>query len=122
MEDKILIVDDAAFMRLVIKNTLVRDGFHNILEAEKGTEAIELYRKEKPDLVILDIAMGGMSGLEVLDELVKMDQKARIIMCSSVGRDGVVKEAVDLGAWEFLVKPFKPEKLSRMVRDVLACI
>lgn len=122
MEDKILIVDDAAFMRLVIKNTLVRSGFHNILEAEKGTEAIELYRKEKPDLVILDIAMGGMSGLEVLDELIKLDERARIIMCSSVGQDEVVQEAIDRGAWEFLMKPFKPDKLSRMVQAALECV
>lgn len=119
MEEKILIVDDAAFMRNVMKNTLARAGFHNILEAEKGSEAIELYGTEKPDLVILDIAMGGMSGLEVLNELIKIDAEARIIMCSSIGQDEVVKEAINLGAWEFLVKPFKTEELSRMVQDVL---
>lgn len=119
MGEKILIVDDAAFMRNVMKNTLARAGFHNILEAEKGSEAIELYRTEKPDLVILDIAMGGMSGLEVLNELIKIDAEARIIMCSSIGQDEVVKEAINLGAWEFLVKPFKTEELSRMVQDVL---
>lgn len=115
MEQKILIVDDAEFIRDLIKNTLERSGFHKFLEAEKGIQAIEIYKKEKPNLVILDIAMGGMTGLEVLQELMDLDKEARIIMCSSIGKEEVIQKALSLGAREFLVKPFKPEKLSELV-------
>ncbi|PNV59666.1 two-component system response regulator [Clostridium sp. chh4-2] len=117
MEEKILIVDDAAFIRLLIKNTLKRAGFSRFLEAEKGKEALELYKKEKPDLVILDITMGGMSGLEVLEALINIDHQARVIMCSSVGKEEIVQKALNLGAWSFLVKPFNPETLSQLVQN-----
>lgn len=120
MEEKILIVDDAAFIRLLIKNTLKRAGFSRFFEAEKGKEALELYKKEKPDLVILDITMGGMSGLEVLEALINIDRQARVIMCSSVGKEEIVQKALNLGAWSFLVKPFNPETLSQLVQNAFS--
>ncbi len=87
MEGKILIVDDAAFMRMMIKDTLKKNGYENIIEAADGELAVQSYKAEKPDLVIMDITMPNKNGLEALKEIKQMDPNARIVMCSAMGQE-----------------------------------
>lgn len=115
MKGKILIVDDALFMRRVIRKALEGGGYEDITEAADGGQALEAYRKEKPDLVLLDITMPDMSGLDVLERILRQDQKAGVIMCSAIGQESVVQKALTAGALDFAVKPFKPETLVKMV-------
>lgn len=119
MEKKIMIVDDAVFMRMTIRKTLEKAGYADILEAADGDEAIALYRKENPDLVLLDITMPGKSGIEVLDEIIKYDPKAKVVMCSAVGQEMMIQKAIGCGAQEFIVKPFKREELQKVVTYIL---
>ena len=108
---KILVVDDAAFMRLTIKTMLDKNGFEVVGEAENGRKAIEMYKMLKPDIVTMDITMPDMGGVEALTEIIKFDPKATILMLSAMGQEGIVKEAVIKGAKGFIIKPFKEEYL-----------
>jgi len=108
---KILVVDDAAFMRLTIKTMLDKNGFEVVGEAENGRKAIEMYKMLKPDIVTMDITMPEMSGVEALTEIIKFDPKATVLMLSAMGQEGIVKEAVIKGAKGFIIKPFKEEYL-----------
>jgi two-component system chemotaxis response regulator CheY len=108
---KVLIVDDAAFMRLSLKTMLENNGFEVVGEADNGIKAIEMYKKLKPDIVTMDITMPNMEGTEALEQIVKFDAKANVIMVSSLGQETKVRQAVLNGAKGFIVKPFKEDFL-----------
>lgn len=112
---KILIVDDSAFMRSIIKNTLGQNGISDIVEAVDGSDAIIKYDENKPDLVFMDIMMPNKTGLEALKEIMTKDPNAKIIMCTSVGQEKVIQEAVETGATDFVTKPFKPEDIKEVL-------
>ncbi len=107
----VLVVDDAAFMRLSIKNMLQGTDYQVVAEAENGKEAIEKYLEHKPDIVTMDITMPVMTGIEAVRELVKKDPNAKVIMLSAMGQEQMVKDAILSGARSFIVKPFKQEIL-----------
>ena len=119
MKGKILIVDDAAFMRMMIKDTLKSSGYENIIEAADGEQAIQTYKNEKPDLVIMDITMPNKNGLDALKEIRKMDPNAVIVMCSAMGQESMVVEAIRNGAKDFIVKPFKSERIIKTVQNII---
>lgn len=119
MEPSILIVDDAAFMRKMIRKALMNGGYDKIIEAANGKEALELYKAERPALVFLDITMPERSGLEVLDDILTEDPAARVIMCSAIGQELVIARAIQRGARDFIVKPFKEEEILKLVEASL---
>ncbi len=116
---KILVVDDAEFMRMRYKKLLSGEGYE-VLEAGNGQEAVQIYEKEGPDLVLMDITMPVMDGMEALKELISRDADARVIMSSALGQERVVLSAIKGGAKDFLVKPFKPDNVLATVKKHLA--
>lgn len=112
----ILVVDDAAFMRIMLKDILTKGGHQVVGEAENGLEAIEQYRKLKPDLVTMDITMPEMEGIEALKHIKKEDRKAKVIMCSAMGQQLMVVQAIQAGATDFIVKPFQSERVLEAVK------
>jgi two-component system chemotaxis response regulator CheY len=119
MAKKIMLVDDAAFMRMMIKDTLSKNGYTDIVEANNGQVAVTNYSAEKPDLVIMDITMPVMDGLEALRQIKQMDPGANIIMCSAMGQEAMVVDALKQGAKDFIVKPFKPDRIMKTVNSIL---
>ncbi|WP_276851487.1 response regulator [Enterocloster lavalensis] len=119
MGKKILIVDDAMFMRKMIRKILEEDGYTDLEEAQDGEAALELFEPFDPDLVLLDITMPGKSGLEVLEELLARRPQTKVVMCSAVGQESTVQQALTLGALDFIVKPFKPDEFKRTVAHYL---
>ena len=118
MGKKILIVDDAMFMRKMIRKILEEDGYTDLEEAQDGEAALELFEPFDPDLVLLDITMPGKSGLEVLEELLARRPQTKVVMCSAVaGVDGAA--GIDAGRAGFIVKPFKPDEFKRTVAHYL---
>lgn len=116
---KILIVDDAKFMRMTLSNIL-NNGDHQVVgEAENGKEAIEIYKQLKPDLVTMDITMPEVSGLEAMKAIINLDKNARIVMCSAMGQQKAVLEAIEAGAKDFIVKPFDEGRVLEAVNRVL---
>lgn len=116
---KILLVDDAAFMRMVVKDTLTKNGYTELFEAADGAEAVAKYQEIKPDLVVMDITMPNMDGLEALKTIKAQDPAAKIIMCSAMGQEAMVVEAIKSGAKDFIVKPFKPDRILKAVQQIL---
>lgn len=116
---KIMLVDDAAFMRMMLKNTLTQAGYTDLIEAEDGVKAVEAYTAEKPDLVFMDITMPNKDGLETLKEIKAMDPGATIVMCSAMGQETMVMDSIKSGAKDFIVKPFKPERVLSTVKKIL---
>lgn len=116
---KILIVDDAAFMRMMVKDALTKNGYTDIIEAPDGDAACKMFETENPDLVIMDITMPNKTGIEALRDIKAMDSSAKIIMCSAMGQEAMVVEAIKLGALDFIVKPFKPDRIIQAVSKVL---
>ena len=116
---KILTVDDAAFMRKVIKDTLSKAGYTEIYEAEDGAMAVEKYNELKPDLVLMDITMPNMDGLEALKAIRAKNPAANVVMCSAMGQEAMVIEAITAGAKDFIVKPFKPDRILKTVTSIL---
>lgn len=119
MGKKILIVDDAAFMRMMLKNILSQNGYEIVGEASNGLEAVNLYKELKPDLVTMDITMPEMDGITAVKEIKKIDPEAKIIMCSAMGQQAMVIESIQAGAKDFVVKPFQPDRVLEAVRKVL---
>ena len=119
MDKKIMLVDDAAFMRMMIKDTLSKNGYSNILEANNGQVAVTTYAAEHPDLVIMDITLPVMDGLEALKEIRSTDPNANIIMCSAMGQEAMVVDALKQGAKDFIVKPFKADRIMKTVKSIL---
>lgn len=119
MSKKILVVDDAAFMRMMIKDVLTKNGFEVIGEAENGLKAIEKYKELGPNLVIMDITMPEVDGIQAVKEIKKIDPNAKIVMCSAMGQQAMVIEAIQAGARDFIVKPFQADRVIEAVRKVL---
>ncbi|EMS70759.1 response regulator [Ruminiclostridium cellobioparum] len=115
---KVLIVDDASFMRLSLKTMLESNGFEVAGEAENGYEAIKLYTKLKPDVVTMDITMPELDGIQALKSILELDQKAKIVILSAMGQEARVKEAIISGAKTFIVKPFKEEHLIQTLNKI----
>ena len=116
---KILTVDDAAFMRNIIKNTLGKVGYTEIYEAADGIQAIQSYKQINPDLVLLDITMPNLDGLNTLRAIRTIDPHAKVVMCTAMGQESMVLEAMQYGAKDFIVKPFKAERLVRTVTVIV---
>lgn len=116
---KILLVDDAAFMRKVIKDTLSKAGYTDLHEAVDGADAVEKYNSLKPDLVLMDITMPNMDGLEALKAIRAKDGSANVVMCSAMGQETMVIDAIRSGAKDFIVKPFKPDRVLKTVTNIL---
>ena len=116
---KIMLVDDAAFMRMMLKNTLTQAGYTDLVEAEDGAKAVEVYAAEKPDLVFMDITMPNMDGLEALKAIKGGDPNATVVMCSAMGQEAMVIDAIKSGAKDFIVKPFKPDRILKAVKGIL---
>lgn len=119
MSKRILIVDDAAFMRMMIKDILTKGGYEVAGEAENGARAIEKYKELTPDLVIMDITMPEVDGIQAVKEIKKVNGEAKIIMCSAMGQQAMVIESIQAGARDFIVKPFQAERVVEAVRKVL---
>jgi two-component system chemotaxis response regulator CheY len=113
---RILVVDDAAFMRMMIKDILIKHGFEVVGEATNGLEAILRYKELAPDLVTMDITMPEMDGIAAVKQIKKMDPNARVIMCSAMGQQAMVLEAIQAGARDFIVKPFQADRVLDAVR------
>ncbi|MBS5937343.1 response regulator [Clostridium sartagoforme] len=116
---KVLIVDDAAFMRMMIKDILQKNGFEVIGEASNGIEAVNLYKKERPDVVTMDITMPDMDGIEAVKEIRAFDPSAKVIMCSAMGQQSMVMDAIKSGAKDFIVKPFQADRVLEAIRKVV---
>ena len=119
MAKGILLVDDAAFMRMMLKDILVKNGYEVLGEAENGLKAVEKYKELNPDLVIMDITMPEMDGITAVKEIKKVDPNAKIIMCSAMGQQAMVIEAIQAGARDFIVKPFQPDRVLEAVRKAV---
>jgi two-component system chemotaxis response regulator CheY len=119
MAPSVLIVDDALFMRMMIKDILSKDGLEVIGEAENGVEAVKKYADLRPDLVTMDIVMPEMDGIEAVRNIMKLDPAARVLMCSAMGQQPLVVEALEAGAKDFIIKPFQPAKVVEAVRKAL---
>ena len=117
---RVLVVDDAIFMRNMIKDIFASDEFEVIGEAANGVEAVEKYKELKPDLTTMDIVMPFKSGIEATKEILSEDANAKIIMCSALGQEALVMEALDAGASDFIVKPFQPDDVLKVVNKVLS--
>ncbi|GIP55621.1 MULTISPECIES: response regulator [Paenibacillus] len=116
---KILVVDDAAFMRLMLKNILSKQGYEIVGEAENGLEAVEKYKALSPDLVTMDITMPVMEGVEAVRLIKQLDPNAKIIMCSAMGQQSMVVQSLQAGARDFIVKPFQEERVLESIRKTL---
>ncbi len=115
MGKTILVVDDAAFMRMMIKDILTKNGYSVVGEADNGLNAIDKYEELKPDLVTMDITMPEMDGITAVKEIRKKNPNARIIMCSAMGQQAMVIDAIQAGARDFIVKPFQPDRVLEAV-------
>lgn len=119
MAKNILIVDDAAFMRMMIKDILTKNGYNVVGEAENGAKAFEKYNEIKPDLVLMDITMPEVDGIQALKNIKTADPGAKIIMCSAMGQQAMVIESIQAGAKDFIVKPFQPDRVLEAVKKVV---
>ena len=119
MVKNILISDDAAFMRMMIKDILTKNGYNVVGEAENGKVAVDKYTELKPDLVLMDITMPEMDGIESLKAIRAKDPNACVIMCSAMGQQAMVIEAIQSGAKDFIVKPFQAERVLEAVKKVI---
>ncbi|MFE5322810.1 response regulator [Paenibacillus sp. NPDC056579] len=113
----VMVVDDTAFMRMVMRGLMEQLGMNVVAEARNGLEAVNLYEKVRPDLVTMDITMPEMDGIEALKQIKRMDSKAKVIMCSAMGQKDMVLEAMRSGAIDFVVKPLQKDRLEEAVRN-----
>ncbi len=119
MAKKVLICDDAAFMRMMIKDILTKNGYEVAGEAENGAKAVEKYNELKPDLVLMDITMPEMDGIQALKKIKEVDGGALVIMCSAMGQQAMVIESIQSGAKDFIVKPFQADRVIEAVKKVI---
>ena len=119
MAKNILICDDAAFMRMMIKDILSKNGYNVAGEAENGAKAVEKYAELKPDLVLMDITMPEMDGIQALKKIKESDPSALVIMCSAMGQQAMVIESIQAGAKDFIVKPFQADRVIEAVKKVI---
>ncbi|NLJ80106.1 MAG: response regulator [Firmicutes bacterium] len=118
MAKKVLITDDTAFMRMTLRNVIEKNGYKVVGEAADGEEAVALYKELQPDMVTMDITMPKMDGITAIKEIMKIDPKAKIIVCSAMGQKPMVIEALSAGAKDFLVKPFDAERVVESLRKI----
>ncbi len=116
---RVLIADDASFMRQMIRDIIEPEGFEVVGEAADGVEVVEKFRKLTPDLVMMDIVMPKRSGIDAVKAIKAEDTTARIVMCSALGQEALVTEAIEAGACDFIVKPFKPDAVLTTLRKVV---
>jgi two-component system chemotaxis response regulator CheY len=116
---KVLVVDDASFMRSMIRDIFGRGPFVIAGEAENGMEAVRLYRELGPDLTTMDIVMPEMDGITALREIMRLDPSAKVVMCSALGQEALIAEAIESGASDFIVKPFHPDRVLKVAQSVL---
>ncbi|WP_096269878.1 response regulator [Paucisalibacillus globulus] len=119
MSKRILIVDDAAFMRMMIKDILTKNGFEVVGEAQDGMQAVELYKELTPDLVTMDITMPEMDGISALKNIREVNPNAKVIMCSAMGQQAMVIDAIQAGAKDFIVKPFQADRVIEAIQKAL---
>lgn len=119
MANRILIVDDAAFMRMMIRDILTKNGYEVVGEAQDGAQAIEKFKELLPDLVTMDITMPEMDGIAALKEIRKIDSNAKVIMCSAMGQQAMVIDAIQAGAKDFIVKPFQADRVIEAIKKTL---
>jgi len=115
---RVLLVDDTLFMRASIKQMLVSNGHEVVAEAANGIEAIEMYAQTKPDIVLMDITMPEMNGIEALEHIKNQDPKAKVVMCTAMGQQAMVAQAVEKGAASFIVKPFDQDRLLKTIASI----
>ena len=116
---RVMVCDDAAFMRMMIKDILVKNGYEIAAEAENGLKAVEQYPEARPDLVLMDITMPEIDGIEAVRRIKALDPNANVIMCSAMGQQAMVIEAIQAGAKDFIVKPFQADRVLEAVRKVI---
>ena len=116
---KVLIVDDSKLIRNIIKDELEKKGHKIVAEATNGKEAIEYFKEKNPDLITMDITMDEMDGLEAIQEIFKLNKKAKIIVVSALGQDELINSAIDMGVLDFIIKPFEPGRLIKSVNKAL---
>ena len=119
MGKNILVVDDAAFMRMMIKDILTKNGFNVVGEAENGLVAVDKYKELQPDLVLMDITMPEMDGIQALKKIREFDSAAKVVMCSAMGQQAMVIEAIQSGAKDFIVKPFQADRVIEAVNKAI---
>jgi len=119
MGNRILIVDDAAFMRMMIKDILIKNGFEVVGEASDGAQAVDKYKELKPDLVTMDITMPEMDGIAALKVIREFDPNAKVVMCSAMGQQAMVIDAIQAGAKDFIVKPFQADRVLEAIKKTL---
>ncbi|MFP7494073.1 response regulator [Terribacillus saccharophilus] len=120
MGNRILIVDDAAFMRMMIKDILTKNGFDVVGEAQDGQQAVEKYKELTPDLVTMDITMPEMDGIAAMKEIKSQYPDAKVIMCSAMGQQAMVIDAIQAGAKDFIVKPFQADRVVEAIQKALS--
>lgn len=120
MAQRILVVDDAAFMRMMIKDILTKNGYDVVGEAENGLIAVEKFQELNPDLVTLDITMPEMDGIEALKKIKSITPNARVVMCSAMGQQAMVIDAIQAGAKDFIVKPFQADRVLEAISKALS--
>ncbi len=116
---RVLIVDDATFMRMMVKDILEKNGYEVIGEANNGIKAVEIYKAEKPDIVTMDITMPEMDGIEAVKQIKAFDPSAKIVMCSAMGQQSMVMDAIKAGAKDFIVKQFQADRVLEAIKKVL---
>ncbi|HEY4548930.1 MAG TPA: response regulator [Bacillus sp. (in: firmicutes)] len=120
MAHRILVVDDAAFMRMMIKDILTKNGYDVVGEASDGQQAVEKYKELHPDLVTMDITMPEMDGITALKEIKKINPGSKVIMCSAMGQQAMVIDAIQAGAKDFIVKPFQADRVLEAISKTLS--
>lgn len=119
MAARVLVVDDAAFMRMMVKDILTKNGYEVVGEAENGMKAVEKYKDLHPDLTTMDITMPEMDGISAVKAIRKIDPNAKIVMCSAMGQQAMVIEAIQAGARDFIVKPFQADRVLEAVKKAV---
>ena len=120
LANRILIVDDAAFMRMMIKDILTKNDYEVVGEAENGLKAVEKYKELGPDLVLMDITMPELDGIQAVKQIKEYDPAAKVVMCSAMGQQAMVIESIQAGAKDFIVKPFQAERVIEAIQKVLS--
>lgn len=115
----VLIVDDLTFIKLVLRDLIEKAGFRVVGEASNGEEALQLFQDKRPDVVLLDITMPKMDGITALIKILEIDPNANVIMCSALGQQRLIVQAIQLGAKDFIVKPFRPERVISSIKKTL---
>lgn len=119
MGKKILIVDDASFTRMMLKELLQKNGYDEVFEAVDGQDAVNTYEIERPDVVLMDVLMPHMDGIDTLQAILALNKKAKIIMCTAMGQESIVLQSIRYGAVDFIVKPYKDERVLQAVQRAI---